>query len=370
MKHLSFLFACVVSTAAMAADDDSPKNINHYLSDITGGTVSAVGLIDAKGAAITTIESAQDLVLALTPLTSREGGKGAFGIAVTPARTTLLPMKGSTYLAPGAWYARLAANLTLSYAQTQADYGGLAYRKSAFAIDTSYIFDVTQDPVYRANEAFKTCARKPSEFAARAAAIARDPQLSKDERQAALLELADERGAALTACMDADIAAARKAPWNSARMSIGYGAGRIEAESGGPSYSLGKAFNLNAQHWLGIPNGLLQISLRHARDAIDLDTLGGTPSFESSRLAALRYTHGDDGESSLRVLAEVSTARSSSTGVYRQAFLYALGIDKRLARGTWLEFRLGRNRSRIDGQEQNTALLSLNLAPTLFEFKK
>lgn len=390
--HASMLMTCCAVGAAQAdPPSDKLDNINNYLSDISGGAVSAVSLIDAKGMTITPIETAQDVIVAITPLASGDGNKKAFGIAITPARTTLLPMSGAAYLQENAWWNRLWGNLTFSYAQNQAEHTGVSYRQSAFSVDTVYFFKLKDDPVSRANDAFVACAPQDKDFLKESAGVlerrkgplarlgdasasAEDKRKAQEELNqitAELNSIGDRHAAFLNACMDASLANARKAPWNSARMSISYGEGRIRPEAGGNSYSLGKAFNLNAQHSLNTERGLLQLSLRHARDAVDPKTLSGTASTKSSSLAALRFTYGDQGEESpLRVLAEVSSARSSDAGVYQQAFMYAVGADKRLAKGSWLEFRLGRNRSVVDGKEQTTALLSLNLAPTLMEFKK
>jgi hypothetical protein len=371
MKLLPSVLLLVLCAAAQAAETDD-KNINNYLVDITGGAVSAVGLIDAQDGAIARIESSQDLIVALTPFASSDAGKNAFGIAITPAKTTLLPMSGRTYVAH--WYARLAGNLTLSYAQNQAEHAGQTYKKKAFAIDTVHYFDVTDDPVYQASTAFKRCADKKTGFADKEKDL-NDRRIRREltdaEFAAELVKLTDEREQELGACIDADLAELAKARWNSARMSVSYGQGRIAPVGGGTSYSLGKAFNLNAQHPLGTKKGVLQISLRHARDALDPETLGSaTPVIKASRLAAARFTWGEQDESNLRAMAEVSSSRNSAASAYKQAFIYAIGIDKKLVQGTWLEFRLGRNHSTIDGKEQTTALMAVNLAPTLFQFKK
>lgn len=356
---------------AAQAEDAKDKDINHYLVDISAGAVSAIGLIDAQGSPITTIETSQDLVMALTPFASRDGRKNAFGLAITPAKTTLLPMPGRIYVS--SWYMRLLGNLTLSYAQNEADHAGQAYRKSAFSIDTVHFFRLEDDPVYQASKAFKRCADLPSDLAAREKQL-NDQRASGQLSDAAFLEalrkLTDERETALAQCIDADLAELAKARWNSARMSVSYGEGRMRPSGGGASYSLGKSFNLNAQHPIG-SRGLAQISLRQARDALDTSTLGTIAvATKSSRLAAVRVTYGDQEGTDLRALAEASSARSSSAGVFGESFMYAVGIDKKLAKGTWLEFRLGRSRAVADGKEQTSALLTLNLAPTLFEFKK
>lgn len=371
------LLALAATHGPAAAQDAPPpgadKNINHYLVDITAGAVSALGLVGAPGTTLTPIETSQDLVLALTPFASGDGGKKSFGLAITPARTTLLPMSGRTYVR--AWYTRLLGNLTLSYAQHEADHGGQAWRKSAAALDTVLHFDVEDDPVYQASREFKRCADATAGFEFKEKELndqRRAGKLTNAQFQAELLKLTEAREKDLATCRDQpDMKALNQAKWNAGRMSISYGQGRLHAVGGGPSYSLGKAFNVNAQHGLGTDNAVLQLSLRHARDAVDTDTLGSaTPAFKSSRLAALRYTYGDQESSSLRAMAEVSSARSSNAGVYRQAFMVAVGLDKKITNGTWLEFRLGRNRSLANGDEQTSGLLTLTLAPTLFEFRK
>jgi hypothetical protein len=358
------------ATLAAPAND---KDINNYLVDITGGAVSAIGLIDAQAAAITRIETSQDVILALTPFASQNAGKNAFGIAITPAKTTLLPMPGKTYVAPGAWYARLAGNLTLSYAQNQADHAGQSFRQMAFAIDTVYFFKLEDDPVYQASKAYKRCADLPNEFGQEEVVLngkRTSGELSKEAFLMALEKLNDRRATELTACIDADIAALAKARWNSGRLSASFGDGRIRPVAAGAAYALGKSFNLNAQYPLG-EKGVAQISLRYGRRVLDKGSLGAaSPTFKSSSLAAVRLTYGDQGEGDLRAIVEVSNARSSAAGAYKDAFLYAIGVDKKITKGTWLEFRLGRNRTTVDGKEQGTALLALNLSPSLFDYKK
>ena len=370
MKPLLCTLAFVLAgtTAAAAEGDD----INDYLVDITGGAVSAIGLIDAKGTAITPIEASQDLIVALAPFASRDAAKNAFAFAITPAKTTLLPMSGRRYVQD--WYARLAGNLTLSYAQNQTDHAGQPYKRSAFAIDTVYYLDVKDDPVYVASTAFKRCADSLPGIEVREQELNRRRQngeISDAEFLAELARLTDERGGQLTPCIDASVAALARSRWNAARLSVSYGEGRIRPVGGGASYSLGKAFNLNAQHPFGMHRGVVQVSLRHARDAVDPDTLG-TPdvAFKASRLAAVRFTHGGQDDSRLRAMVEVSSARSSAANVYKEAFVYAVGLDRKLTSGSWLELRIGRNRSAVDGREQTTALMSVNVAPTLFQFKQ
>lgn len=366
MNKLIVCIACCIGLPAWAADE-SDKNINSYLVDISGGAVSAGGIVGIDSG-ITPIETSQDLIVAIQPITSADR-KAAFGLAITPAKTTLFPMAGRTYVASP--YARLLGNLTLSYAQNKADYAGQTYKKSAYSIDTVYYFHVEEDPVYAASKAFKGCADqsggKEAQNIADLNTRRREGKLTDLQFQEELVKATDKKGVDLTTCIDGVLASV---PWNSARMSVSYGDGRISAVGGGASYSLGQQFNLNGQYPAG-PKGVVALSLRAARRALDTDTLGQPDLvFKSSRLAALRYTYGDQDDTNFRVLAEASNAKSSSASAFRDAFMYAVGVDKKLAKGMWLEFRLGRNRANDNGTEQTAGLLSVNVAPTLFAFKK
>jgi hypothetical protein len=81
---------CFGASAWAASAKD--KDINNRWVDITGGAALATGLIDAQAAALARTKTSQDVILALTPFASQDAGKNAFGIAITPAKTTLLPM--------------------------------------------------------------------------------------------------------------------------------------------------------------------------------------------------------------------------------------------------------------------------------------
>jgi hypothetical protein len=265
----------------------------------------------------------------------------------------------------------MLGNLTLSYAQNEAEVSGVTYKKVGYSLDTVYFFDLKQDPVYAASKAFQDCANEPkgAELVQQKLSNVLQRKIRNEITQAQADQeskaILTERADALSACATGALA---QAPWNSGRMSASYGHGRVRG--GGVSYSLGQQFNVNAQYPVGTP-GLVQVSLRYARKALDPDTLGQTqPDIKNARLAAVRYTYGGDGNSDLRVMVEASNAKQSTASAFRDAFMYALGVDKKLAKGMWLEFRLGRSRINENGTEQTIGLLSVNVAPTLFEFKK
>jgi hypothetical protein len=368
MKTTAGLALALLAASAAA----EPGDINDYLVDISGGAVSAVALVGADPSAISTIQTSQDIIVALQPLTTAEGRKGAFAVAITPARTTLLPMSGERYV--GHWAMRLLGNLTLSYAQDREEIGGQAYKKAAFSLDTSHYLRLEDDPVYQSGKAFKACAdgKSGEGFEKAIAALeAKRAELGEAEFKKQSDALITERLSGLQSCIDAAAVARQAALWNAPRLSFSLGEGRIRAAAGGgPSYSLGKQVTLNGQYPLG-RKGLAQMSLRHARDAVETASLAGsTPSFKASSLAAVRLTYGDQDSSSLRAMVEASNSRKWAAGVFSTAFMHAVGIDKKLAKGAWLELRIGRNRSVVDGEVQTTSLMAINIAPTLFEFKK
>ena len=364
MRLLAASVLCLADVAVCNAAED-PNDINNYLVDISGGAVSASGIVGLDSG-ITTIETAQDFVIAIQPLTSADR-KSAFGLAITPAKTTLLPMPGDVYVKNDWW--RLLGNLTLSYAQSETELSGQTYKKKALSLDTVYFFRLQDDPVYAASNSFQQCSNKTaaavndklSDLLQRKA----DQKITETQFKEEQKKILGDRATDTRGCIADEMA---KAAWNSGRMSISFGQGRLRGN--GSSYSLGRQFNINAQYPAGA-QGLIQASLRHAKRAVDPDTLGQPQvAFKASRLAAVRYTYGGEANSGLRVLAEASNAKSSSASAFHDAFMYALGVDKKLAKGMWLEFRLGRSRANDSGTEQTNGLLSLNMAPSLFEFRK
>jgi len=366
---LVFAVASILSGPSIGQEERPDKNINNYLVDITGGAVSAGGIIKFDSP-ITPIETSKDFVVAIQPLTS-DNRKSSFGLAITPAKTTLFPMAGRTYVSsPGM---RLLGNLTLSYAQNKTEVGGQDFKRWAYSVDTVYFFRLAEDPVYANSAAYKECSDKTGDEAeARIKELFiqhLDNKITKEKMDEERKRLLAERAPQTNACIEAK--APLTFPWNSGRMSASYGDGRISPIGGsGPSYSLGQHFNVNAQYPVH-KTSLVQVSLRYARDALNIDTLGqAQPEIKGSTLAAMRYTYGGETDTELRVMAEVSNSKSSSATAFRDAFMYAVGLDKKLAGGTWLEFRLGRSRVNLNGEEQTTGLLNLNVAPTLFTLKQ
>jgi hypothetical protein len=366
--HLLTVTAALLLTASLpspAADKTATDVLNDYLVDINGGSVSAAGLVGLdKG--VTQIETSQDLIMAFQPVASGSN-KSTFGVAVTPARTALMPMSGATYLRNDAW--RLLGSLTLSYAQNKATLSGVDYDKAAFSLGTVYYFSKEDDPIAIGNRAFKDCITPEiaQKNAADIDAIVKNTTLSKEAKQAALDALTAAADKPLSSCIDETLK--KEARWNAPKASLTYGQARIE-QSGGDSYTLAKTATLNVQYGIGTA-GLLAASIRYTHKGLELASLGsaGGPTYKTSSLLAARYTYGDQEGTAFRTILEASNARSSSPSVNQEAFIYAFGLDKKVSPGIWLELRVGRNRSLEDGKEQTTTLMNLNFSPSLMQFK-
>ena len=285
----SFFIAAGLSAQAQAASDS--KDINDYLVDISAGSVSAAGIVGAKSG-ITTIENSQDLVVALQPFSASGGQKSAFGLAITPAKTTLTPMAGSTYLSSP--FSRLVGNLTFSYAQNQLDYGGKAYKAQGYAVNTLYYFNEKDDPVYAGSLAFQECSnRNKQNREAKEELLKKKPSLTRQAFEEALTRLTEEAQGPLFQCIDQTLKALSESRWNSARMSASYGQGRVGASEGGASYSLGRSMNLNAQLPAGT-KGAVAISLRRATGGLDTDTLATASQTYKSGVTAILINRYDE----------------------------------------------------------------------------
>jgi len=360
---VALLLTCT-ATAAASQSKDPPPTLDGYLTDVTGGQVSAGNLVGLSQSAITQIQTSQDLVVALKPFTSGST-KGGYGLAITPARTTITPMSALSY--HKYWYMRLLGATTLSYAETSATISSKDYQKYGVSIDTSYYTEPSDDPVIGADLAFAAC--KPGREKAKEdfnKAIDADPP---DPVKIAAAKKAWE--AFEKKCIDDYREKVEKTRWNASRVSLSVGSGWIKPESGaGSKESLGNSVTLGGILRLG-DQGAGYISLRRSAHEVDLTTLGTSPTYKSSSLAAARFTYGSKDENGgLKFLGEISNADKTKSTESNSVFRYAVGLDKRVGKGLWLEFRLGRNHT-VDGtSSQTTSLLNINFAPSSGLFSK
>lgn len=339
----------------------TPDVLSSYVVDFSSGSVSAGGIVGVTGSAITNVQTSQDLVLAIDPLSSKSS-KSGYGLSITPARTSILPVSGKAYLDSN--FVRFVSGTTLSYAENTATISTVSYRKTAFSLDTSYYFHKSEDPVSVGYAAFTSdkCrgARRSHEDLAMDAAVKNDDVVVKKEM--ALAANADKQ------CVNDYIKSNTK--WNASKISFSYGAGWIKPDATpGGQQSLGKTFAVNAILWIS-QNSAINVALNRTTKGVDLTTLAKTPMFKDSNLAAVRFSNYSGEDKDYLWLVEASNAKSSTVSAASSAFKYAAGIDKKIYSGIWLEFRLGRNYAADGTSQQTTSLLSLKFAPTSTLFGK
>jgi len=375
------------SAVALAASDADP--IGDFQADISPGNVSAADILGLPASAITSIHAPKDFVAVIGGLNSDKASQG-FGVSFTPARTRMMPVTIGDYSNNMA--SRLWASTTFSYAQNRPTYGDAEYHQDAVAIHGSYYLKPLDDPAVAVHAAFANC--KPVKVAmselgddlnklrkdVRVEIIAAQRTLGKSEAEATAVadELADtvsrprqealrrekreQFTVAARQCVD-DAAARAAAKWNASQLAYTLGAGWVRGSGGGaPRLSLGRSVYLAAALQSG-PNALTHLTVKHTSKAVDTDTLATTPVYKASTLAAARWTYGHGDKAGLFALAEVSNAKASRATVDNSVFKAAIGLDKRLFDGGWLEFRIGRKRSIDGGKEETVGLMNFKLAP-------
>ena len=414
--HLIVLAAFMIAVATPVAAQQpppAPASLAEYLTDVTPGAVSAGELVGLSKSAISQIQSSQDLVLALKPF-STDDSRAGFGLAITPARSGIISqalISSSDYATKP--YLRPLAALTLSYAENKADVAGTPYRKSGFSVDTSYYLNEKHDPVIIGQQAFRDCKERAApELRRHEAGIARSKARLADElalsqiqqaeealrrattpdaKAKAEKELAAAKSAKDSAQRELDIAEATikqarvdynaankkciddatgQTPWNASRVSASIGAAWINREDGGGGKeSLGRALTLTGVKDFGT-KGAGYLALRRTWHEVDLTTLTTSPAYKSSSLVAARIAYGNDDNGKVKMLAEISNAKKSEPTEANRVFKYALGLDAKLMKGVWMEFRLGKNQKTDGTGTETTSLLTVNWTPSASLFSK
>jgi hypothetical protein len=373
LKHSGALPALLILLAvvAPAANAGEKDPIADYQADLSAGAISAGEILGLSASAISTIQSPKDFVAAVNGLSSG-GGNSGFGLSFTPARTRFAPVSISDYRMSLGW--RAWAGTSVSYAQNTNTQAGVDFQQQAYAVHVAFYLNKDDDPAVAAYEGFEKCTDLVSmaNFRTdRMLALRKDLRDKKvpDEvanEQAKQILAKEEPFAvkatpAYKACVDDAINRA-KAKWNASQVGLTLGEGMIRDPAAGSSrLSLGHISSLALA--LG-PNAdsLVNVTVRHNDKALELSSISTTPSYKTSTLVGARWTYRAIDTQDLYALAEVSNAKASSTTT-SNVFKYALGVDKRLTEGTWIELRVGRNHTLDGNSEQTTALMTLKLSP-------
>jgi len=374
------------------------KDWADYLADTAAGSVSAASLLGISGESVQPVDNVRDLVASLKGL-SDDGDNATLAVSVTPGRTDMAPVSFGRYMTSAKW--RVLASTTLSYAQGDADITGAKFERRAASIETSYFFNPEEnDPVVRfgkrmlpggdkcnvdtdvrVTDAIAASAKtdgevdverrveRMNEAIQTAVATGKDPnsiKLSdfpatvKDEQDKRLAKdaITTAKELVLNECYEATIKAI---PWNRDRISIMYGTGWIKPKSGGGGQeSLGQT--AVASGTLGLGDFAFTAIYRKSWDEPVLDTLGTAAVQEKDNDLWVGRIEG--GSSKIRALVEVSDARSKEVTASQRAFKQAFGLDIRIYEATWINLRVGRQRT-VDGTEEETgSLLSVSYSPS------
>ena len=387
MRSLLVLCILLARSVAFAQDDEAPKvkqsELSAYTINIDAGAVAAGNIVGLQQTPIQDIQSSQDLLMALTPLSSASS-KTAFGLAITPARTKFIGLSAQEYYESP--LKRALGSLTFSYAENNSTISSTSYRKWAVSADMFYYLDREKDPIVVAHKAFGDCNERADmqgaqsdalgklgkAIRARKAAERSGEQGAINKAKAAEEQAQKEYDAVVAKCLDEGSDATRsRSRWNASRVSLSAGAGWIRPEDNSTSReSLGRSVAVGGIFGV-LENGAAHVSLRYTAHEVDLTTLKTTVEYKSSTVAAARFTYGTaDDNGDLKALAEVSNVKDSHFTESNSVFKYAVGLDKKIARGMWLQFRLGRNRTTDGTSDQTTSLLTFTFAPTSTLFAK
>lgn len=369
---VSCLSACNVMSAFAAepAGEQNKKegDLSAYLVDVSAGSVSAAGMLGVSGEAITNVQNVKDVVLVLNGFGGNKA-RPAFGIAITPARTSLTPMSLQDYASNDMY--RLLGSLALGYAQGDATIEGNEYQRRAISMEVNYYFNKNDDPIIaHANElslGLGDCKfPDPPKPTATSEELKKLSEGEVIETSKDTSSIAAERQKRLKACRDQ---ALKNIKWNASQMSFSAAAGRIQANAGNANeISLGRTVALSATWGFSgnRENGDQRLS---ALSFIFRRTLGEpvltslsspTITYKNSSLMALRYMTGSN---EMRGLLEVSNAKSGQVTASQRAFKLALGVDKRLSEDLWLTLRVGRQSKINGGGEETGTLLNINYSP-------
>jgi hypothetical protein len=366
----------LVWAPATAADGQDLKD---YLVDIGPGAVGAHEILGLPSSAVSTLQSPKDFVAAVN-LATGESGKAGFGVAFTPARSAFKPLAVSIgdYSADGNVLTRIWGGTTFSYAQGDKAIDGVDYLRQALAVQISYFLHTGDDPSIAARKSFVECQARwaaedkfTEEVLKRWEAKLKALGTSKptDEQNAAIMDELKATTKADFAAEGANCAAKgfkdAQAKWNKSQVGLTLGKGWIEGPAGGLARtSLGQHASATLA-WAPkeMTNSLFNLTVRRVSHEVDTSTLATTPAFKASSLAALRYTYGHGEGQDTFLIAEVSNAKASKLTESNSAFKSALGIDRRIAKGLWLEIRAGRSRADSSGKSDNKVLFNLKLSP-------
>lgn len=365
MKASTIVAALALLTTPLSASaQDTKDKFDDFLIDIGPGHVSAGEMLKLSDSAITNIEAPKDFVALLNAADSADS-QGGFGFAITPARTSLMPLSIASYRS--STFARLWGGTTFSYAKNRNTLGGVEYKQDAFAVNLSYYLNDRDDPHVAAYDAFINCAPLKQLVVDESNRVMQTLSGVPPEKVQEVLASSKRNPQFLEAANVAARECARNAAspkWNATQFALTIGQGWVRAPGAASSrLSLARTVALSGTYGPSAET-LVNFTVRRTDRALDLDTIATTPAYRNGTIAAVRLTYGHGDTRDLYGLVEASNVKSSIATLPESAFKFALGVDKRVMEGVWLEFRLGRRRSVDGGKEETAGLFNLKFSTT------
>ena len=142
-----------LGTGTILDKKSGEKTLSSLEIDTAPGSVSAMAMLGVGADQTTVVQNPRNLTVAMQAFDS----KNSFGISVTPARTSLIPMSLTDYVKPSNVLARIWTNTTFSYAQSKSEIEGLDLERRGLAIESSYFIDgQNDDPIMLYANALQT----------------------------------------------------------------------------------------------------------------------------------------------------------------------------------------------------------------------
>jgi hypothetical protein len=361
-----------------------------YLLDDAAASVSAASIVGIDASVLTIAESTRDIGMLIKAKDSN--GKGV-GFSVTPARVSNpFPRVDFADYANSPLRWQPVVNLTISFAQGTTSTDGRDYARRGVALSTGGTFHKEDDPIYQRASAF-TCADEAIGEAYRKLAPPKldgplIPDPSAGQPQSVKVP---EVQKALKTCLD-KLTAQNDQRWFRPvwSLTLATGDGKLD-KAGEKATKLGNSLAVAARYGAPImaktqvrktdlPDGAgkddkqfdwgwaVAASLRLTRGDPVLSTLGsGAVERRSGSLLALRASAGTD---SLRFLLEGSRQSSQAKDTRDQTLKQAVGVDFRMTKGAWLNFRYGKRNSLGSSGDEAASLLTLTISSGVLDWVK
>jgi hypothetical protein len=387
--QLFIVLACLTSIAA-ASEGDQPEvllakekgdaKLAKVVVDSAPGTVSAMSMLGIAVDQTTVVQNPRNLTVALKAF----DGKNAFGLAFTPARTSLMPMDLSTY--NDSAIGRIWGNTTFSFAQGRATISAKEFERRAISVESSFFLQPHQDdPAVMYWDALAVAAKHP-EDTKNDCLIMRESK-PVGPQQPAIPVPAPAQGAAIVTMAAGDsldmaedpegvkssdaLAAkcrakvTKRARWNASRMWLSWSSGHYRLADGGDTHSLGKTTVLGVTYGLGEVDAktasAFTISGKRTSNSPVVKTMGdAAPTFASNSLAQFRWAYGSP---TLRAVLEGSNVKKSEPTASERTYKRAIGFDFKVSDEIWLNIRGGRQRRIDNSGDENGSSFSVSYSP-------